>query len=139
MLLLLLAGGVRTSGPAPTPPAVRAKGWIDDPRRELRNTITPKQLKKIFDKKTSWRADVNKSYAVVQKAIDRFDEMTPLELAADELAWRISKRDRALARFTETNLDRYRIEAGHLQKRINELYTEIYRLKTIADIEKQNN
>ncbi len=101
----------------------------EESRRDLRNTIKQKDLNKIFATQRSWPTDINRSYGKIQKVIDTIEEMTPLELAEDELSWRLQQRDEALR-----NGDQRKVE--RLGRRINELQTEIYRLKLVAELEK---
>ncbi len=93
--------------------------WIDDERRRLKNTIRPKQLDKIFAAQKF--LTVKKAYGKVQTVIDQIEAMTPLEAAQDELSWRMQQRDEAIAAGN-------RRRAEQLQRRIDQLNTEIYRL-----------
>jgi hypothetical protein len=130
MLLLLFAG-------AGTSTKKVVKGWIDEERKRLRNTIKARTFDKILAKQRSWPTDINKSYRRVQDNIDEIKELSPIVRATEELAWRIERRNEFLQKFADTNNDYYRREAEVIERRINELYTEIYRLKLIAELEQQ--
>ncbi len=94
-------------------------GFFEGERRRLRNTIKPRQLDKIFTAQKF--LTVNRAYGRVQNVIDQIEAMTPLEAAQDELSWRMQQRDEAIAAGN-------RRRAEQLQRRIDQLNTEIYRL-----------